>query len=367
MRVLITGHEGFVGRNLAIRLAERTGMQVAGFGRHDRPDELAARVREADAIVHLAGVNRPSDVREFSDVNLGVTVNLIEAMRQSGRTVPVIFASSVQARLDGPYGESKRAAEEALTAYADESGAAVSIFRLPNVFGKWCRPHYNSVVATFCHQIARGLPVRIDNAGHLLTLVHIDDVVDVWIETLTSERQPPASVQPEYTITVGDLEAKIRSFRDARQSLAIPRVGTGLDRALYSTYVSYLPPADFSYALPRHADERGVFVEFLKTPDSGQISFFVAKPGVTRGGHYHHAKTEKFLVVKGRAAFRFRHIVSNERYELTVSGPDSHVVETVPGWAHDITNTGQDDLVVLLWANEVFDRQRPDTVPSSLT
>jgi len=282
--------------------------------------------------------------------------------------VPVAFASSIQAERDNPYGLSKRAAEQYLADYAAHSGAGVGLYRLANVFGKWCRPNYNSAVATFCHNIAHGLPVRIDDPAGPVRLVYVDDVVTELLRFLAA---PPRGavmleVAPVYATTVGELVGQIEAFGEVRSSLVTERVGEGLARALYATYVSYLPTEAFSYGVPKYGDPRGVFVEMLKTKDSGQFSFFTAHPGITRGGHYHHSKTEKFLVIKGQARFRFRHVLTNELYELDTSGDQPTIVETIPGWAHDITNTGDDEMVVMLWANEIFDRERPDTIASKV-
>jgi len=368
MRVLITGSTGFIGRNLVVRLGELEGYEVIGFDKEDSPGDLEEKVGQADAVVHLAGVNRPTEVREFAEGNADLTVRLCELIGETGRTIPLIISSSIQAELANPYGESKRAAEVAAEALAGRTGNPVAIYRLPNVFGKWCRPNYNSVVATFCHNIANDLPVQINDPAVRLSLVYVDDVVGEFIDMLG--RMAPGlqqgHVDPVYSIGLGELAEQIEAFRNCRTSLVSERVGTGLVRALYATYVSYLPPDRFAYDLPRHGDERGVFVEMLKTQDSGQFSFFTAHPGITRGGHYHHTKTEKFLVIKGSARFGFRHVVTGEHHEVFTSGDQPQVVETVPGWTHDITNVGQDEMVVMLWANEIFDRERPDTISSKV-
>lgn len=366
MRVLITGSNGFVGKNLGVALLERPGFEVVPFTREHASESLPERVAGADAVVHLAGINRPEDPAEFESGNVELTRTVCAAIEQSGRPVTLIVASTTQVERDNPYGRSKRAAEEVAEDLARRTGNPVAIYRLPGVFGKWCRPDYNSVVATFCHNRARDLAIRIDDPATVLRLVHVDDVVAEFMAAM-SELSPGlrrGSVSPEYQTTLGDLARQIEAFRNCRDDLVVERVGTGFTRALYATYVSYLPVAKFSYGLPIHADARGVFVEMLKTQDSGQFSYFTAHPGVTRGGHYHHAKTEKFLVIKGTARFRFRHILSGHRHEVSVSGNRPTVVETVPGWAHEITNTGSDELVVMLWANEIFDRSRPDTVAS---
>jgi len=368
MHVLITGADGFIGKNLRVALGEQAAFSVLPITRASSDAELAAAVAQADAVVHLAGVNRPQDPAEFATGNADFTARLCALLTQDGRALPVAFASSVQAVRDNAYGTSKRAAEAHLTAYADATGAAVALYRLANVFGKWSRPNYNSAVATFCHNIARGLPIRIDDPAAALQLVYIDDVVAEVVRFLQAPGQGARQwdAGPVYTTTVGELARQIEAFNEVRNSLLSERVGTGLVRALYATYVSFLPPEAFSYGVPKHGDARGVFVEMLKTPDCGQFSFFTAHPGITRGGHYHHSKTEKFLVINGRARYRFRHLLTDEMFAVESDGDTPLIVDTIPGWVHDITNIGDDTLVVMLWANEIFDRQKPDTVASTL-
>ena len=370
MKVLITGANGFVGKNLQLHLAERKAVEVVCFTRAHTLAELPGLLEEVECVFHLAGVNRPQDPQEFVTGNADLTAALVQAveaeMQARGRAVQILYTSSTQAARDNPYGASKRAAEAALQAFATRSGAPVHVFRLPNVFGKWCRPNYNSAVATFCHNIARGLPIQINDPAAPVTLVYVDDVVARFIALMDGadaacDAEGFATVTPQYTTTVGELAGLIESFRTSRDTLITERVGTGLVRALYSTYVSYLPPESFAYPVPMHGDARGVFAEMLKTPDCGQFSYFTAHPGVTRGGHYHHSKTEKFLVIKGQARFKFRHMQTGETHERVTSGAKAEIVETVPGWTHDITNIGSDEMVVMLWANEVFDRARPDT------
>lgn len=368
MKILVTGANGFIGKTLLVRLAEEQGFEVDGFTRADDGTALPGKVAAADAIIHLAGENRPADPAAFMAVNGDLTTALCDAVLAAGRPVPLIFTSSIQAERDNPYGTSKRAGEDAVAWLAGQRGQSGTIFRLPNVFGKWCRPNYNSAVATFCHNIARGEPIRVDDPAAPLSLVYVDDVVDALLAVLR-DPQPGlywGVVDPVYSTTVGEVADLIRSFRDSRSTLVTERVGTGLVRALYSTYVSYLPTEDFAYPVPVYGDARGVFVEMLKTPDSGQFSFFTAHPGITRGGHYHHSKTEKFLVIRGRARFGFRHILTDEFFALETSGDEPRIVETVPGWSHDITNIGDDEMVVMLWANEIFDRDRPDTIARSV-
>lgn len=363
MKVLVTGAGGFIGRNLSVRLGEE-GIEVLGFTRGQSEDRLRELVQDADAVAHLAGENRPPSPEAFEQVNVGLTRSLCEAVRASRKPIPLLFASSIQALLANPYGESKLRAEGEVQTLSEDNGNPVAIYRLPGVFGKWCRPNYNSVVATFCYNIARDLPIVVNDPEKVLRLVYIDDVVTEFVGWLKSPGTGVAlrGVSPEYSISLGDLASRIRGFSEEREALRVGDVGVGLTRALYATFVSYLPTEKFSYPVPAYRDPRGVFVEMLKTRDSGQFSFFTAGPGVTRGGHYHHTKTEKFLVLKGRARFGFRNIVTNETFHLETSGEVPRVVDTIPGWAHDITNVGNDDLIVMLWANEVFDRQRPDTI-----
>ena len=366
MKILVTGADGFIGKNLCVSLAEQAGFEVLPVVRATDPAALESKVAQADAVIHLAGVNRPQDPAEFAAGNADFTARLCQALLATGRPIPVAFASSIQADRDNPYGLSKRAAEDHLRRYAEASEAPVALYRLANVFGKWSRPDYNSAVATFCHNIARGLPIQVNDAAAPLRLVYIDDVVAELLRFLADPGSGVGLRQagPVYATTVGELARQIEAFKDVRTSLVTERVGTGLVRALYATYVSFLPPQAFSYGVPKYGDARGVFVEMLKTPDCGQFSFFTAHPGITRGGHYHHTKTEKFLVIKGVARYRFRHLVTDEVFELDSTGDEPLVVETIPGWAHDITNIGDDELVVMLWANEIFDRQNPDTIAS---
>jgi len=370
VKVLITGANGFFGKNLQLHLAERKDVEVVCFTRTNHLEQLPVLLQGVDFVFHLAGINRPQDPAEFASGNTDLTVALCQALAGvafvSGRKVPVVFSSSTQAALDNPYGASKRAAEDALFALQREHGVPVHVFRLPNVFGKWCKPNYNSAVATFCHNVARDLPIKVNDPAAPLTLVYADGVLQRFIQLMDGadaafDANGFAVVAPQYSTTVGEVARLIQSFKKSRQSLLTERVGTGMVRALYATYVSYLPPESFTYNVPMHGDARGVFVEMLKTQDSGQFSYFTAHPGVTRGGHYHHSKTEKFLVIKGKARFKFRHMHTGENHELTTSGDKAEIVEIVPGWTHDITNIGTDEMIVMLWANEVFDRQRPDT------
>ncbi len=368
MRIVITGADGFIGKNLRVRLRELGHTQVTEITRASSANDVQHAMEEADCVFHLAGVNRPKDPAEFTTGNAELTQTICDALSAAGRKARVVLASSTQAAQDNPYGRSKAAAEFTVRAYCAAIGAPVHVFRLPNVFGKWARPNYNSAIATFCHNVAYGLPISVNEAAPPLNLVYVDDVVQAFVACISatnSEAQASDAfdtVAPAYTTTVAEVAATLRGFAASRNTLLTDRVGTGFLRALYSTYISYLPPTAFAYTVPRHADQRGEFVEMLKTADAGQFSYFTAHPGVTRGEHYHHSKTEKFLVLKGTAHFGFRHILSGETHELVTRGGEAQIVETVPGWTHNITNIGDDEMIVMLWANEVFDQQRPDTV-----
>ncbi|ART56099.1 capsular biosynthesis protein [Acidovorax carolinensis] len=370
MKVLITGAHGFVGKNLQLHLTERKDVQVTTFTRADDVTRLPVMLQGVDFVFHLAGVNRPQDPKDFTTGNADLTQALCSAVcdvaAATGKRVPILYTSSTQAAHANAYGESKRQAEEALFAAARSHQVPVHVFRLPNVFGKWCKPNYNSAVATFCHNITRGLPIRVNDPAAALTLVYVDDVIQRCIQLMDGadavvDANGFSTLAPQYTTTVGEVARQIQAFKESRTNLVTERVGTGLVRALYATYVSYLPVESFAYPLVQHGDPRGVFVEMLKTPDAGQFSYFTAHPGITRGGHYHHTKTEKFLVIKGQARFKFRHMRTGEKYALVTHGDKPEVVETVPGWTHDITNIGSEEMVVMLWANEIFDRARPDT------
>jgi len=363
MRVLVTGSNGFIGKNLIIRLNE-LGISSEVFTRRNSTKDLQGLIKKSDFVIHLAGENRPDDENDFEVVNSGLTSLICDEIRLIEKNIPIILASSTQAECDNLYGKSKLSAEIAIKNLAKNTGNSSYIYRLPGVFGKWCKPNYNSVVATFCHNIGHDLPIQVNNPSFELSLVYIDDVVEEFVKMIQGGRdcKKVPTVQPEYKIKLGDLADQIKIFRESRDSLITEKVGSGLVRKLYSAYLSYLSPEQFSYSIPSYGDERGMFAEMLKTKDSGQFSFFTAGPGVTRGGHYHHSKTEKFLVVQGEAKFGFRHIVTDETHEIITTSKELKIVETVPGWSHDITNIGTEEIIVMLWANEIFDPDNPDTI-----
>ena len=368
MRILLTGANGFIGKNLTHFLSKKANVEILSVTRDTSKEDFETYVNNADWIIHLAGINRPKEEKEFVEGNVDFTNQICQTLINSNQKTPIIFASSIQADKTNPYGLSKRAAEDALKRFSSDYGSPIFICRLANVFGKWSRPNYNSAVATFCHNIANDLPIDIHTADAVIRLIYIDDVMESFWQTIQGKPTDETFyIEPEYQITVGELAEQIRSFKDSRQTMITEKVGKGLTRALYSTYLSFLQPNQFDYTVPKHGDERGVFVEMLKTQDSGQFSYFTAYPGITRGGHYHHTKTEKFLVIKGKALFKFKNLVTDEFYQLETTGQVPTIVETVPGWTHDITNIGDDEMIVMLWANEIFDREKPDTYASPLT
>lgn len=363
--VLVTGSAGFVGRNLLSAIQPLANVEALCFDVQDDPAGLPRLLERADLVFHLAGVNRPKAEVEFETGNAGLTRTICQTLADLRKTPKVVFTSSIQASLDNPYGISKRKAEDELVQFSRSTGAEVAIYRMRNLFGKWCRPNYNSVTATFCYNVAHGLPVEISDPAREIELVYIDDVV----RTFLAELDPtPSECRyrdiPRYTkITLGELAALVRSFGDIRKSLVLPNLADRFVQELYATYLSYLEPADFAYELDVKTDERGILAEFLKSKAFGQIFLSRTKPGITRGNHYHHTKTEKFLVVEGDAVVRFKSIIDSDRViEYQVSGTSPKVVDIPPGFTHSIENVGTADLVTLFWASELFDPARPDTV-----
>lgn len=364
MKILVTGANGFIGKNLVIHLERLEQHEVTAIDVENRPEELEEALATTDFVFHLAGVNRPETEAQFRTGNVDFTAHICDLLLALGRPVPMLLSSSTQAELDNPYGRSKRQAEEVVRAYAEKSGARIVIYRLTNVFGKWCRPNYNSVVATFCHNIARDLPITISNPDHEMDLVHVDDVVRCFTVELTTGDLPGAyfrQATPTYQITLAVLAGQIRAFRQMRRSLLIPDFADPFIHKLYGTYLSYLDTDDFAYNLEKRCDPRGCLAEFVKAPSSGQIFVSRTEPGITRGNHYHDVKTEKFLVLEGEALIRFRHIRSGQVLEYTVRGTDFRVVDIPPGYTHSIENVGTGELITLFWASEIFEPERPDT------
>jgi UDP-2-acetamido-2,6-beta-L-arabino-hexul-4-ose reductase len=364
-RVLITGAAGFVGRNLMLALSRRDDVAAVGYDVGDSEAALETALAEADVVVHLAGVNRPTDVAEFETGNTELTAHICDILSRLGATPRIVMSSSIQAAEDNPYGKSKRRAEVELERFAAETGADVVVFRFKNLFGKWSRPYYNSVVATFCHNTAHGLPLSISDPARELDLVYIDDVVARIIEEIDRPAGTTgfrfADEMPSFTVTLGGLAKKLQRFRDVRTGGALPDFRDAFAKDLYSTYLSYLDPDDLAYGLEANSDDRGSLAEFIKSPRLGQIFVSRTNPGYIRGGHYHDTKIEKFLVVEGHGIVRMRHAITGEQVELEARGEDFRVIDIPPGFAHSIENVGDGTMVTLFWANEPFDPERTDT------
>ncbi len=366
--ILVTGAEGFIGRNLTATLKAQGYTRVLCFDVDKPKERLPVYAGQARFVFHLAGINRPQDPREFYEGNRGFAEQVLHLLREAGNRCPVLVTSSVQAEQDNDYGKSKREAEELVFSHERETGAPALVYRLPGVFGKWCRPSYNSVVATFCHNIARGLPIQVRDAAYSLPLVYIDDVVESFLQAMDGravrDRGQPGYCRltgEVYEVTLGRLAELLQGFRSSRETLTVPDMGSGLERKLYATYLSYLPEEGFAYPLTMHTDERGSFTEFLRTPERGQVSVNIAKPGIVKGNHWHHTKNEKFLVVKGQAVIRFRRVGTDRVIEYPVSGEKLEVVDIPAGYTHHIENVADTELVTVMWANEPFDPDRPDT------
>lgn len=377
MNILVTGARGFVGKNLVAQLhniqdGKAKNYAISGqeikvfeYDIDSDPAELDVYCKSADFVFNLAGVNRPKDPEEFMKGNFGFASLLLDALKKHKNSCPVMISSSIQAELDNPYGESKRAGENLLFEYSKETGAKVLVYRFPNLFGKWCRPNYNSAVATFCNNIANDLPIKVNDPSVVMHLVYIDDVVDELINALGGNehrRGDYCYVPVEHTITLGEIVDLIYSFKDMPENLNVPDFGEPFTKKLYSTYLSYLPKEKFSYPLKMNVDGRGSFTEIIRTADRGQFSVNISKPGITKGQHWHNTKNEKFVVVSGHGLIQLRKIGTDEVINFEVSGDKIEVVEMIPGYTHNIINLSDtDDLVTFMWCNECFDPNRPDT------
>ena len=367
MNILITGARGFLGKNLRAALRGRYGdaHRLTLLDMPHTEEELRAAAAEADFVFHLAGVNRPTDPADFQKGNADFTRQLLTLLKERGKRPPVLLSSSIQAALENPYGQSKLSAEQAVADYGRETGSAVYLYRLPNVFGKWSRPNYNSAVATFCHNVARGLPITVNDPSVTLRLVYIDDVVEEFLRAM--EGQPHregewCTVQPVHEVNLGHMAELIQSFPGLRDSLTAPDQSDPLVKKLYATYLSFLPPEDFSRPTVTHADQRGSFTELLHMGSRGQVSLNISKPHITKGDHWHQTKHEKFIVLQGEGVIRFRKVGDSTVIAYKVSGENLTVVDIPTGYTHSIENTGDTDMLTLMWANEVFDPAHPDTL-----
>lgn len=376
MNILVTGAKGFIGKNLVAWLHNikegkdktfplGTDLNIWEYDIDSAPEKLDEYCREADFVFHLAGVNRPKEQSEYMAGNFGFTSTLLDTLKKYANKSPIVLSSSIQAALDNPYGLSKKAGEDLLFGYEKETGAPVFVYRFPNVFGKWCRPNYNSAVATFCHNIAHDLPITVNDPGVVMNLVYIDDVVTELICALLGKANKKNDgfcyVPVVYTITLGEIVDLIYSFKKSRDERSIPNMADTFTKKLYATYLSYLPTDQFSYPLKMNVDQRGSFTEIIRTADRGQFSVNISKPGITKGNHWHNTKNEKFLVVSGRGVIRFRKVDSNEVISYYVSGDKLEVVDIPVGYTHNIENLGDTDMVTFMWANECFDPNKPDT------
>lgn len=367
MKVLVTGAEGFIGKNLTAWLDRRGDVMVLPVDIGTPAEVLEEYCKECNFVYNLAGVNRPEHEEEYMEGNFGFATTLVETLKKYGNTCPVMNSSSIQAELDNPYGRSKKAGEDMMLAYGKETGAPVYNYRFPNVFGKWCRPNYNSAVATFCHNIARGLPIQVNDRSTRMRMVYIDDVSEELLRALDGDPHIDGDgycfVPVIHEVTLGEIADLLYGFRESRKNLMVPDMTPGsFEKKLYSTYLSYLPEDEFSYPLTVHKDDRGSFTEILKSDDRGQVSVNISRPGVTKGDHWHHTKNEKFVVVSGNGVIRFRRYDGNEVIEYPVSGEKLEVVDIPTGYVHEIVNTGTTDMVTLMWCNECYDPERPDTI-----
>lgn len=367
MKILITGAKGFIGRNLIEEL-KRHGHEILAYDIDNTEKQLDEYASGCEFVYHLAGVNRPENPEDFMSGNFGFTSVLLGSLKKHGNKAPVMLSSSIQAELDNPYGRSKKAGEELIFQYGRDNGVKVYVYRFPNVFGKWCRPNYNSAVATFCHNIARNLPIQVNEANPTLTLVYIDDLVKELVNALSGEAHISTkdgytyySVPEQYQVKLLDIVNMLYTFKESRKDLYIPDMRDPFSKKLYATYLSYLPEDKFSYELTMHTDARGSFTEMLKSQERGQVSVNISKPGITKGNHWHSTKNEKFIVVCGKARISFRKIGSAEVISYDVNGDKIGAVDIPPGYTHSITNTGETDLVTVMWANEPFDPNNPDT------
>jgi UDP-2-acetamido-2,6-beta-L-arabino-hexul-4-ose reductase len=365
MKILVTGANGFVGKNLVCELRNRGYEDLYLYDIDTEESLLDSFTKDCEFVFHLAGVNRPEEEKEFMEGNFGFTSTLLASLKKHKNTCPILITSSIQAVLDNPYGKSKKAGEDLLFSYGDETGAPVYVYRLPNVFGKWCRPNYNSAVATFCYNIARDLPIKVNDPGVVMNLVYIDDVLEAFLCALKGDvvkEDGFCKVSTVHTVKLGRIVELLKGFRESRTTLSVPNMANSFEKVLYSTYLSYLPEDRFSYPLKMNSDNRGSFTEIIRTAERGQFSVNISKPGITKGNHWHHTKNEKFLVVSGKGLIQFRKIGTTEVIDYHVSGENLEVVDIPPGYTHNIINLGDEDMVTFMWANEPFNPDKPDTI-----
>ena len=364
MKVLITGSNGFIGKNLVSNLSLNKEIEIYKYDRESTLEDLNKYTKDCDFVYHLAGINRPNKPEEYMEGNYGFTNTLLDFLKHNNNKCPIMIASSIQAELDNDYGKSKKAGENLIFDYGKENDVKVFVYRFPNLFGKWCRPNYNSVVATFCYNVANNLEITVNDETKELTLAYIDDVCNELIKCLENNeiRENDFCIVPiTYTKTLGEIASLIRSFKANDQGIMVPSTGDVFTKNLYATYISYVPLEELVVDLEEHRDDRGVFCELVRTKEAGQISVSTTNPNVLRGGHYHNTKMERFIVIKGKAKIEFEHVINHNKYEFEVSGDKLQYVTIPVGYQHSINNIGEDELVLILWANELFDPNIPDT------
>lgn len=359
MKILVTGSNGFIGKNLIQHLQEIPKIEIITFDKEDSFTLIEKKINEIDFIYHLAGINRPKETKEFYDGNSELSKRLVDLLVYNKKKIPIVFTSSIQADKDNDYGKSKKIAENYLSSYPYSH-----IYRLHNVFGKWCQPNYNSVVATFCHNIANDLEIKINDEDHEMELIYIDDIIDHFINLLNDKNENKQSIkyiEPVYKIKLGELARIIKDFKKNLKGLTVPQTGDEFIKKLFSTYISYVDPDNLIFNPVSHVDNRGSFAEIIHTIDSGQISVSTSKPGIIRGNHYHHTKIEKFIVISGRAKIKYKHLITDETREYIVDSNNLQIVTIPVGYTHNIENIGEEEMILLIWCNEIFDKERPDT------
>lgn len=364
MKVLITGANGFVGRNLVSNLSLNKEIEIYKFDKDNTEEELDKFTKDCEFVFHLAGVNRPQNQEEFMEGNFGFTSTLLEYLKKNKNKSPIMISSSIQAELDNEYGKSKKAGEDLIFQYGKDNDVKVFVYRFPNVFGKWCRPNYNSVIATWCYNVAHNEEIRVDDSSKELILVYIDDVCNELIKCLDNQETKDGDycvVPVTYKKTLGEISNLIKSFKENDRVIMVPSTGDVFTKDLYATYISYVPLEELVVDLEEHRDNRGVFCELVRTKEAGQVSISTTNPEIIRGGHYHNTKMERFIVVKGKAKIEFEHVIDHSKFEFEVSGDKLQYVTIPVGYQHSINNIGDDELVLILWANELFDPDIPDT------
>ena len=360
MKVLVTGSSGFIGKNLVSHLQEIENLEIIKYDIDDTFDKIERNIDNIDFIFHLAGVNRPQTIEEFYQGNSDLTKKIVDLIKE--KNIPLLITSSIQAALDNDYGKSKKIAEE----YIKDNLKKYYIFRLHNVFGKWCRPNYNSVVATFCHNIANDLEITINDKSKKLELIYIDDIVEEFISVMNGNKPDEIEdgycyINPRYKVSLGYIAKKLYEFKESMASIYVPRTGNDFIKKLYSTFISYLPLEKTYVSAKKNVDERGSFTELVRTKDSGQFSVSFSKPGIIRGNHYHHTKIERFIVIKGKAKISFSSVVNDDKYSFIVDDSDIKIVTIPVGYTHNIENIGDGEMILAIWCNELFDPSHPDT------